>query len=66
MYYEMCLFFDNMQALKMCYKHFQVYGTPFDCHLNLSGVVQVKVPNKPDGWTVHTTDLLVANGTKSF
>ena len=43
----------------MFYKNLQVHGLPFDCHLKSSGTIQVKVLNKPDGWTVHTSDFQV-------
>ena len=51
----------------MFYKDFEVYGLPFDCHLKSSGTIQVKVLNKPDGWTVHTSDIKqVIYWTQSF
>ena len=43
----------------MFYKDFQVYGSPFDCHLKSSGTIQVKVTNKHDGWTVDASDFKV-------
>ena len=43
----------------MFYKDFEVYGSPFYCHLKSSGTIQVKVLNRPDGWTVHTSDCQV-------
>ena len=43
----------------MSYKDYHVYGLPFDCYLKSSGTIQVMVPNKPDGWTVHTSDVQV-------
>ena len=50
--------------MKMFHKdyHWQVYGSPFDCHLKSSDTIQVKVLNNPDGWTVDTSDFRVING----
>ena len=48
----------------MFYKEYQVYGLPFGCHLKSSDTIQVKALNKPDGWTIDTSDLMVANTRK--
>ena len=48
----------------MFYKDFEVYGSPFDCHLKSSGTIQVKVLNKPDKWTVYTSDFKVIQGSR--
>ena len=41
------------------YHDYEVYGLPLNCHLQSSGTIQVQVPNKPDGWTVHWSDTQV-------
>ena len=40
----------------MFYKDFREYDSPIDCYWKSSDTIQVNVPNKPDGWTVHTSD----------
>ena len=47
----------------MFYKEY-LYGLPFGCHLKSSGTIQVKALNKPDGWNIDTSDLMVANTRK--
>ena len=50
----------------MCFKDFREYnGSPIDCYWKSSDTIQVKVPNKPDGWTVHTSDEKVSACTHS-
>ena len=48
----------------MFYKEYQVYDSLCDCHLKSSDTIQVKALNKPDGWTIYTSDFMVANTRK--
>ena len=52
--------FFIQQRVKMFYKDFKEYGSPIDCYWKSSDTIQVKVTNKPDGWTVHTSDYEVS------
>ena len=49
----------------MFYKDYVEYGSPIDCYWKSSDTIQVKVTNKPDGWTVHTSDDKVSACTHS-
>ena len=54
-----CVCFVITQRMKVSYKDFHVYGSPFECHLKSSNTIQVKILNKPDEWTVYTSDCQV-------
>ena len=49
----------------MFYKDLKEYGSPIDCYWKSSDTIQMKVTNKPDGWTVHTSDEKVSACTHS-
>ena len=60
---KMCCFILT-QAVKMFYKDYHMYGSLSECRLMSSGSIQVKVTNKHDGWTVHTSELSVIQGSR--
>ena len=45
------------QQVRMIYQDFDMYKSPFTCHLKLSGSdrIEVKVLNTSDGWDVDNT-----------
>ena len=49
----------------MFYKDYKKYGSPIDCSWKSSDTIQVKVTNKPDGWTVYKSDYKVSACTYS-
>ena len=53
--------FFVQQRVKIFFESFREYGSPIDCYWKSSDPIQVKVTNKPDGWTVDTNDCLVNN-----